>query len=235
MSDQQTDSEASDKPKDSIDQAEVFYDKKSEEKPEEEEKAEEKSEDVKSDEDSKAGADGESEEKKAESDKDESKEGEEKSDGKFDFSTDEDSPLSDDHLDEIALYSKEQGLTNDQAQKVVDMQEGALKGLLKSQQDLLVSESAAWFEANKKDSEVGGEAFGENAELAKRVLGKFGSSELSEILNDTGYGNHPELFKTFVRIGKAMAEDKLVLPGAQSSKPKKSYEDVFYGDSTSKS
>jgi hypothetical protein len=31
-----------------------------------------------------------------------------------------------------------------------------------------------------------------------------------EYLNTTGLGNHPDLVKTFVKIGKAMSEDGMV-------------------------
>ena len=121
-------------------------------------------------------------------------------------------------------------MTNEQAQKVVDMQEAALKNFKQSQEEQLEQFKTDWYKESKNDQEVGGESFGENVELAKRVLEKYATDSFRENLDKTGYGNHPELLRTFVRIGKAMGNDKMVHPGAQTSKPERSLEDIFYSN-----
>ena len=64
-----------------------------------------------------------------------------------------------------------------------------------------------WREAAEADPEIGGENFQANSQLAARAVQKFATPEFIDILRETGYGNHPELIKVFVNIGKAMGED----------------------------
>ncbi len=47
-----------------------------------------------------------------------------------------------------------------------------------------------------------------NLTLMNRALEAYGSPEFKKHLDETGLGNHPEMIKIFVKIGKAMAEDK---------------------------
>lgn len=89
-----------------------------------------------------------------------------------------------------------------------------------------------WVDQLKADKEIGGEALGKNAELARRVLAKFGTPQLSQALAATGYGNHPELVRMMVRIGKAMSEDSLVLGNRGGGAAPKDAASVLYGDST---
>jgi hypothetical protein len=46
---------------------------------------------------------------------------------------------------------------------------------------------------------------------------EFGGDELKQVLNESGLGNHPALFKAFAKIGKAMSEDTFVKSKAHSS------------------
>ena len=60
-----------------------------------------------------------------------------------------------------------------------------------------------------------GDSFDKNAELARRAFQNFASEEAVEVLKDTGLSNHPEILKTFARIGQVMAESD-VLPGTRN-------------------
>ena len=71
--------------------------------------------------------------------------------------------------------------------------------------------------------------FNESIELSKRVIDKFGSQELKQQLDATGFGNHPELVRIFSKIGKAMGDDKLVIVNRQDQ-PKKTLAEKMYGD-----
>ena len=57
-------------------------------------------------------------------------------------------------------------------------------------------------------------------------LDLFGTPELKTYLNDTGLGNHPDLVKAFVKIGKAMSEDGMV---DGSNQGQRSAAEVLYG------
>jgi len=143
----------------------------------------------------------------------------------------EGSPLEAAQLEKIASYAKEQGLSEEQAQKLVERESAAVSGFVESQKEIVKKQVDAWMADTKSDKEIGGDAFNQNVELAKRVVQKYGSPSLQQALNETGLGNHPELVRFCLRIGKSMADDQLVLPGAQSG-GRKSAEEIFYGSDT---
>lgn len=164
----------------------------------------------------------------AEADVEESSSDEPEAIGQYEFEVDEDEPITDDQLEEIAAYAKEHEMSQEAAQKLVDMQSQALQGFQKKLTADFEKTRDDWKVQAKSDQEIGGEQFGENVELAKRVIDRFASEEFKQAVNDTGFGNHPELLRVFTRIGKAMANDSLVVQGKESVKSK-SIEDLFYG------
>ena len=149
---------------------------------------------------------------------------------KYELKVPEKSQLQESDLERIAKYAKERGLSNDQAQEIVKVEHEAIGNFVKSETDRLNQLSQKdWVEAAKNDKEIGGEDYSKNVELAKRVVEKFADEKLIDELEVTGFGNHPELVRLFVRVGKHMAEDTLVRPGVTAG-GKKSMEEVFYGN-----
>ena len=149
---------------------------------------------------------------------------------KYELKLPENSTLNAASVEKIASFAKERGLSQDQAQALLEREHSAVKENADKQQESLKTAQNAWLEQAQKDTEIGGDKFKENAELSKRVVERFGSDALKKALNETGLGNHPELVRMIVRIGKAMSEDQLVLPGAGAGE-KKNMADTFYGPS----
>lgn len=147
---------------------------------------------------------------------------------KYDIKVAEDSLLGDEDVERIAAQAKELGLTNEEAQELADMESDAV-GRYQEKLDKKVEDiRAGWLKAAEKDKEIGGDAFKENVENSKRVIDKFGTDEFKKALEETGFGNHPEVIRLFSRIGKLMADDKMVFSREQSS-GEKPIEEVFYG------
>jgi DNA-directed RNA polymerase len=138
---------------------------------------------------------------------------------KYDLKAPDGSLLSDPQLEALAAYAKEQKLTNEQAQLLVNREH--------QQKQQLAAQAETWKADASSDKEIGGAEFSKNSELAKRVLAKFGNPTINKFLDDSGFGNHPDALRLFVKLGKAMSEDTLVLPGAQAS-GKVRVEDLFY-------
>lgn len=137
--------------------------------------------------------------------------------------------LQSEDIDRIAAYARERGLSNEQAQEIVKIEHDAIEKFVTVEADRLRDLSQKeWVNQTKNDKEIGGEAYGKNIEMAKRVVTKFADEKLINELDVTGFGNHPELVRMLVRIGKQMAEDSLVVSKAQQG-PKKSMEELFYG------
>lgn len=147
---------------------------------------------------------------------------------KYDLKLPEGSQLDAARVEKIASFAKERGLSNEQAQVILERESSAVNEHVEAQKAQFEQRKAGWMSEIQADKEIGGEAFKENAERAKRVVDRFGSDTFKKILNDTGLGNHPELVRLFSRIGKDMAEDRMVLPNASSSGEAKRIQDVFY-------
>jgi hypothetical protein len=140
----------------------------------------------------------------------------------------EGSKLSKAQADEIAAYAKEQGLSQEQAQKQLERESKLVEGFEAKSLEQLQEATVQWLETCKTDKEVGGETFQRNAELAKRVVSRFGTPEFKAELERTGLGNHPELFRFCKRIGESMSDDQFIMPGTQSA-PKPDLATKFYG------
>ncbi len=147
---------------------------------------------------------------------------------RYDLKAPEGSLIKPGHIEAISAYAKQEGLTNEQAQKVLDREHAVVEGYYKSQLTEFEQAKESWKQEILKDPEIGGEGFQKNIELAHRALEKYGTPKFIAELDATGYGNHPELVRIFARIGKLMADDKMVSPGAQTG-GQRTYEDVFYG------
>lgn len=148
---------------------------------------------------------------------------------KYELKLSEGSLLAPEAVQKIEEFAKANKLSQEKAQELLTREETLIKSHVDSQLNAHNERIESWKVAASKDKEIGGEAFGQNAELAKRAVEKFGSAELKQMLDATGFGNHPEVIRVFARIGKAMSEDKIISGGAPPSAPKKSIAEKFYG------
>lgn len=148
---------------------------------------------------------------------------------KYELKLPEGSLLATETVQKIEEFAKANKLSPEKAQELLVREDALLKSHVESQLSAHNERVESWRVAASKDKEIGGEAFGQNAELAKRAVEKFGSTELKQMLDVTGFGNHPEVIRVFARIGKAMSEDKIISGGAPPSAPQKSIAEKFYG------
>lgn len=116
-------------------------------------------------------------------------------------------------LGEFKAEAKRLNLSQEDAQKFVDLQAKAAA----RQAEQLASVRAQWADQSKTDKEFGGDALSENLGVAKKAMDAFATPELRKLLNDSGLGNHPEVIRTFVRVGKAISEDGRVVSGTRST------------------
>ena len=153
----------------------------------------------------------------------------------------EKSLLSDESVVKIAAFAREHGLTQKQAEAQINRESQVLyearQAYEAESQAKLAEVQESWIATAQADKEYGGTELPKNVELAKRVLEKYGTPEFKAILEDPkqgGFGNHPELVRVLVRIGRAMSEDQLVAPGAQGGKNAVSAAEKLFGEGTVK-
>lgn len=134
---------------------------------------------------------------------------------KYDFKLPEGFELNKDLVDQATPLFKEIGLTNDQAQKLVDFHAGFVKqgheALAKAWDDV----KGGWLAESKADKDIGGANFDKNVGVAVSAIKALDIPGLGEALNSTGAGNHPAFIKAFHKIGTLMAEGKVIIGGTK--------------------
>ncbi|MGF7480908.1 peptidase [Providencia sp. SP181] len=146
---------------------------------------------------------------------------------KYEFTAGEGQELDKEAVAAFEPIARELGLSNEQAQKIVDVYGSTIMPqLVKQQADEWQKQVTGWAETVNADKEGLGST--ESIGNAQKALDQFGSPELKSYLVETGLGNHPELVRVFSKIGKAMSEDGFV---SGSSENARSAADVLFGDS----
>ncbi|MBH1918616.1 peptidase [Serratia surfactantfaciens] len=141
---------------------------------------------------------------------------------KYEFTSPEGQELDANALAVFEPIAKELGLSQEQAQKLVDI----YPQIQHQQAEAWSKQVADWGEQVKADKEIGGDKFNASVGAAQRALDQFGNPELREYLNASGLGNHPALVRFCAKVGKAMAEDTFVVPNQGGQR---SAADILYG------
>ncbi len=147
-----------------------------------------------------------------------------------DFSMPEGMDIDKAALAEFAPVAKELNLTQDQAQKLVDIQAKAVQDSVKAQSDAWAETKKTWEAEVKADKEIGGDNFDEKVASAKIALDKIGTPELRNLLNATGIGSNVELIRAFSKVGDMIKDDTMHFGGASNSGEKKSAAQILFPD-----
>lgn len=137
-------------------------------------------------------------------------------------------------LTEFNTVAKEYGLTQAQAQKLVDLQAKTAAagetGRAEFLEQALKAQSDKWVNEIKSDPELGGAKFDATVSTAVKAISTFFGDDFRQLLNDSGIGNNPALIRGMHKIGLAISEDKLVIPGSDASATEdKRPADVMFG------
>ena len=132
---------------------------------------------------------------------------------------------------EFTALAKEAGLPQEAAQKSVELGATMAQRLANQPQEILAQAREEWANQTKSDKEFGGDRLNENLAVAKKAMDAFGTTELKQLLDQSGFGNHPEVVRAFVKIGKALSEDALVV-GSRTANAPKNPAQILYGNNT---
>ena len=131
----------------------------------------------------------------------------------YEFTMPEGVALDKTAADEFTAIAKELKLNQADAQKVADVGAKMAQRQVEAHAKLVES----WTESVKTDKEIGGDKLTENLGIARKALDQFGTPELRDVLNMTGFGNHPAVIRAFYKIGKALSEDGFVKGSAKGA------------------
>lgn len=122
------------------------------------------------------------------------------------FTVPEGFEYDDGKVSEFSALARELNLTQEQAQKLVDLHVRHWLGF----EEQTRAQAQAWSKEAMEDPEFGGQKFTQSLRDAHRFINVFGGEKLKLALDVTGAGNHPEIFKAFARAGRILGEDQLV-------------------------
>lgn len=137
-----------------------------------------------------------------------------------DFTLPEGMNMDADVLGEFTGLAKELNIPQAAAQKLIDLQAKIANKQAEGYQSAVTKQKDEWAAAVKNDPELGGENYDKSVASAVKVIQAFGDNGLRDLLNNSGLGNHPALFKFCHKVSQAISEDKFVLPGNQQDAPK---------------
>lgn len=123
--------------------------------------------------------------------------------------------LDEAQLGEWSGVFKGLGLTQEQAQKLVEMDAKRFTAANspEAQQAAAIearnSQVSQWESSLKQDKELGGAKFEATVGIAQKAMADFGTPELKTMLAESGLGSHPEVVRFFHKVGKELSEGQL--------------------------
>ncbi|MBP2652626.1 MAG: peptidase [Firmicutes bacterium] len=123
---------------------------------------------------------------------------------------------------EFLDVAKELGLSQEQAQKLVNVGAKLIGGSQESIQQQAAEQSKAWREESLAKYQKA------DIELANKTLGQFATPEFKELLEATGLANSPAMIGIFKEIGEAISEGKFI-EGNQATQKELSLAERLFG------
>jgi hypothetical protein len=136
-------------------------------------------------------------------------------------------------VERMTAFAKANGLSNDAAQKALDHTNAELvadraKQIEANAASFQTLARETWVNEIKADKEFGGDKFDATIIDSKRAADIAFTPAEKEILNQTGWGNHPLLVKGMARLGRRMGNDTLVTGGGSGGE-KPNAAQLLYG------
>lgn len=147
---------------------------------------------------------------------------------KYELKLPDDSLLPESDIDKISSIAREKGLSNEEAQLVLEQRNDAANALRDSQFEQMREMQTKWQSEVKADPDMGGDNLGETQRLAKLVTDNAMTDGMREFLSVTGYSDNPEVMRFLVKVGKMMDEDKPSGEGAPNKGGDKDAASVLY-------
>lgn len=133
-------------------------------------------------------------------------------------------------LERIAADAKQQGLTQEQAQGLVERENQAVSRFVTNQRSELERESDRWIAESKKDTEIGQGNLIQTKILTRSALDRFDpTGEVAKLLDSTGLGNNRVTLRFLSSIGKAMKQDSLHGKGGPGGSEPVTFGNALFG------
>ena len=127
------------------------------------------------------------------------------------------------------------GLSNDAANKLLpvarDIMARTQENLVRQIEDAAAAQKRTWHDAFVTDPEIGGARRTETEHFAAKGLDALGYAQghpFRQALDNSGFGNHPDMIRAFRRLGELVGEDgSFVRPTTATSRNRPVWERLY--------
>lgn len=112
-----------------------------------------------------------------------------------------------DAVGKFKAAAKVAGLDGPKAQALFDVYAQAEVASVQRQKDEAQKQLEDWKKAVEGDKDMGGANYQATRASAQKAMEKFASPQLRELMNATGFGEHPEFVRFAAKVGQAISED----------------------------
>jgi hypothetical protein len=123
------------------------------------------------------------------------------------FEIEEGFDITDDEFKSVAEISKELNLSQEQAQKMVNLKVSIDKARQEQLQKDQADETLAWQKETRKEL---GDKYSEEIAIGKKAHDTFMPKGFRDFLVKTGLVHHPDYIRGMIKIGKSISEDTFV-------------------------
>ena len=122
-------------------------------------------------------------------------------------------------LEKAKAAFKAQNMTGAQAQAVVDAYAENVAAQNKAFEEQQTKQREEWRASVKNDPEIGGAKFEASQAVVAKAVDRFFTPEFRKLLDLTGLGDHPAMFKGLFQIGSRISEDTIAGAVGEGAKP----------------
>lgn len=127
---------------------------------------------------------------------------------KYEFAMPEGFVVDEAAVEAVTPILKELNCSQETAQKLVDLHFAQIKAMQEAQEKAKAETLAQWAKEIRADKDIGGPNVLQNLLPGTRLIDRFGSPDLKELLQESGLDRHPAVVRFLVAVGREFSEDR---------------------------
>lgn len=137
--------------------------------------------------------------------------------------------INDESLDRAALGQKLVDLYAAALDKKLAADKSAYDAEMKQRDEAFADQEKEWARASLADKEFGGEKWKASSGVIAAARDRLASPELTQLFEDFGLGNHPEVLRLYYRAGALLRPDSIASNGVPGVGPDRDTSDAARG------
>lgn len=133
-------------------------------------------------------------------------------DGKYKLTMPDGIEVDQGMLDKLSPIWREKGFTHEEAQAMTDMYIGQRTDEVERAAETQAEQVTSWEAEVAADKDIGGSNLDATLTSAKSALTRFGTPELTAVLESSGLGSNPEVIRLLANVGSQLKDDDIPTP-----------------------